>query len=86
MKHYHWVAGGRSGVMAALLAATLLVACASDEEDNVACPPIFRVADASRLVKFDGTGRDLTDVRFEIDLNELTGQMPAISHQVSLQV
>lgn len=73
MKQNQWIECGRSGVVAALLASALLAACASDEEENFACPPIFRVADASHLVKFDGTGRDLTDVLFEIDLEELTG-------------
>ena len=73
MKHCHLIAAGRFGILAVFLASPLVAGCAGDEEENFACPPIFRVADASRLVKFDGTGRDLTDVRFEIDLQELTG-------------
>ena len=73
MIHHHWIAAGRSGILAAVLAASLLAACSSDDEGNFACPQIIRVADASRLVKFDGTGRDLTDVRFEIDLQQPIG-------------
>jgi hypothetical protein len=46
----------------------LLTACSSDDEVVLFCPEAFRVGDASHLVKFVGAGRDLTDVRYEVEL------------------
>jgi hypothetical protein len=48
----------------ALVLPALLAACTSDEAPPP-CPPVLRVPDAARLVRFEGPGRDLTDVRFE---------------------
>jgi len=73
MTRHSWISAGRSAVVAAFLASSLLAACAGDDEALPPCPPLFRVADASRLVKFEGPGRDLTDVRFEIDLQQING-------------
>jgi hypothetical protein len=42
----------------------MLSACASDREPLI-CPPVVTVPEAATLVKFTGTGRDLTDVLFE---------------------
>lgn len=55
---------------AVTLAALLLQACASDEAP-LPCPDVVRIVDASRMVGFEGFGRDLTDVRFEADLEEM---------------
>ncbi len=48
----------------------LLAACAAPDETPPLCPPAIVIKDAERLVKFDGAGRDLTDVLFELDINE----------------
>ena len=48
--------------------ALLLAACASDEGPKFACPPAVVIDDASRLTRFQGTGRDLTDVDFEASI------------------
>ena len=45
----------------------VLSACASDEVPRP-CPDVVLLADASRQVKFNGQGRDLTDVLFEAEL------------------
>ena len=47
-----------------------LAACATDEGPPPACPAVIILKDADRLVKFEGVGRDLTDVRFEVDVDE----------------
>lgn len=52
------------------LAPFLLQACASDEAP-LPCPDAVRIVDASRMVGFEGFGRDLTDVRFEAELEGL---------------
>ncbi len=52
-----------------MVLALLLAACGSDEPPPP-CPEVFLVPDARRLVKFAGTGRDLTDVLFEADLRD----------------
>ncbi|TQV83480.1 hypothetical protein [Denitrobaculum tricleocarpae] len=51
------------------LAPLLLVACASQDEAPPVCPEAIVIKDAERLVKFEGPGRDLTDVRFELDID-----------------
>jgi hypothetical protein len=47
--------------------AFLLAACAG-EEVILPCPELQMLKDADRLVKFVGTGRDLTDVEYEAAL------------------
>lgn len=49
---------------AALLAGLLLAACASDDRPP-RCPDPVVLREAGRLVQFQDTGRDLTDVTFE---------------------
>jgi hypothetical protein len=51
----------------ALAVPVLLAACAGDEAPPP-CPQVLRVPDAAKLVRFQGPGRDLTDVRFEAAL------------------
>jgi hypothetical protein len=48
----------------------LVAACSSDDEVLRACPDVLLIPDAARLVRFAGPGRDLTDVRFEIALQD----------------
>ncbi|MGF1610807.1 MAG: hypothetical protein ACFCUQ_15505 [Kiloniellales bacterium] len=53
--------------------ALLLAACSSGDElgRRVFCPDAVRVQDAASLVRFSGSGRDLTDVLFEARLQEV---------------
>ena len=53
-----------------MLLSLVLAACASDEPPSP-CPQVVAVSDASRLTKFDPGGRDLTDIRFEAELENL---------------
>ncbi len=48
--------------------ASLLAACAQNGAPPPNCPKVVTLQDASRLVKFTGAGRDLTDVIFEAEL------------------
>lgn len=57
-------------VLLAVLASIVLAACSSDKEVFV-CPRAYRVLDAARQVKFEGAGRDLTDVLYEFDLRQV---------------
>lgn len=50
---------------AAILLPLFLWACSGDDEAALPCPRIVVVQDAAKQVKFDGPGRDLTDVIFE---------------------
>jgi len=50
---------------AAILLPLFLWACSGDDEAALPCPRIVVVQDAAKQVKFDGPGRDLTDVVFE---------------------
>jgi hypothetical protein len=64
-------AGRRSRRRAlALILPVLLAACGGDEAPPP-CPQALRVPDAARLVRFEGPGRDLTDVRFEAVLKRV---------------
>ena len=49
-------------------AALLLAACAGDEERPPPCPALVVVNDASNMTRFQGEGRDLTDVLFETEI------------------
>lgn len=62
----------RSGrALPALLLLLVLSACSAFEPDTVACPPLSIVPDAARLVRY-ADGEDLTDVRFEANLDQVT--------------
>lgn len=50
-----------------MISALALSACAGDQAP-LPCPEVVLLADAARQVKFNGQGRDLTDVLFEADL------------------
>jgi len=54
---------------AALGVVILLAACASQQVPQP-CPQLRLLKDTDRLVKFVGTGRDLTDVEYEAALRE----------------
>lgn len=45
-----------------------VAACAGEEEIPPPCPQLQMLKDTDRLVKFVGSGRDLTDVEFEAAL------------------
>ena len=60
----------RSAWIALLGLAFLLAACSSDEDVSFACPPAVLVPNADRMVRFEGPGRDLTDVDFEVELEQ----------------
>lgn len=49
-------------------AALLLAACAGDDERPPPCPALVVVNDASKVTRFQGEGRDLTDVLFETEV------------------
>lgn len=51
----------------------LLAACSGDDaaDSGIFCPDYARVSDASQLIKFDGTGRDISDVIFEARLDDV---------------
>ena len=76
------VAGG-------LALAVILAAC-SEDGPPPPCPAIVPVADASQLVRFNGQGRDLTDVNFEakIENYQLTCEYDdnVIESQMLLQI
>ena len=56
---------GRCLLLAVLAAAGLLAACSSEEAAAPPCPVVVLAKDAGRLTRFEGSGRDLTDVLFE---------------------
>jgi len=51
----------------------LLASCAPSDPEaaGIFCPDFAQVQDAARLVRFDGAGRDLTDVLFEARLQDV---------------
>lgn len=58
----------RTVVSLSCLGAVLLVAACATDETPRACPEVVLLADASKQTKFNGQGRDLTDVLFEAEL------------------
>ncbi len=60
-----WSAG--RALLSTIVAVTvlLLAACSSDDGPPPPCPIVVLVKDADRLTRFEGSGRDLTDVVFE---------------------
>jgi len=61
----------RLGLAGAVVALGVAAGCSSGPDIALSCPQAVAVADAARLVKFKGTGRDLTDVKFEAELENL---------------
>lgn len=62
------------GLAARLAPAALLAVagCASDEQPvRLVCPQAVVPAASSQLVAFDGGGRDLTDVRFDLQVRDV---------------
>ena len=49
-----------------------LGACASDQGPRLPCPQLIMLRDSDRVVKFIGTGRDLTDVEYEAAIRSPT--------------
>ena len=58
----------RRPTLAALLALTGMLSACGTDADPLICPPVVTVPEAATLVKFTGTGRDLTDVLFEAQI------------------
>ncbi len=56
--------------LAAGFAALLLLGACAGDDRQIVCPPVLLVPDADRMVKFNELGTDLTDVRFEVELQE----------------
>lgn len=52
----------------ALLALLVLAACAGESEMPLPCPLAVAPEDSGKLVRFDGQGRDLTDIEFEAEI------------------
>lgn len=67
----------RAAGRAALLAAALLLpgACSLFGEDAPPppCPPLVSPAEVDHLTRFDGAGRDLTDVVFQARIRDVAG-------------
>jgi len=61
-----------SRLLIGLFGALFLASCAAEPEDRP-CPQAVVLTDAGRQVKFDGQGRDLTDVLFEATIE--TGRL-----------
>jgi hypothetical protein len=65
----------RAGVAPAAAGLAFLIAlagCASDEQPaRLACPPAVMPPESAQLVAFAGGGRDLTDVRFDLQLTDV---------------
>jgi hypothetical protein len=61
--------GRRVAALAGL--ALVLAGCAVDEGPPPPCPTVSAVPDARHLVRFEGAGRDLTDVRFEARIDDV---------------
>jgi len=55
----------------ALLAVAALGGCQIFQKDPIVCPPITIIPDAAQLVRY-GAGRDLTDVLFEANLEQIS--------------
>jgi len=58
-------------VAGSFILAVLLAACSKDGPP-LPCPAVVPVADAAQLVRFNGQGRDLTDVLFEARIETYT--------------
>lgn len=63
----------RRAVLSAVLAATTvaLTACSGDDSRPPPCPVVVLARDADRLTRFEGSGRDLTDVVFETTIRNI---------------
>lgn len=66
--------GRKVGAALALGLGLFAAACSTDEGPRFACPQAVLVGDAAQLTRFQGSGRDLTDVDFEAAI-----QPPAIA-------
>lgn len=69
-------------------AALLLAACAGDEDRPPSCPALVVVNDASKVTRFQGEGRDLTDVLYETEVQNasITCEYDGNSVEAALRV
>ncbi len=63
--------GPFGGLLPAVFALPIVLAACSGDQVAVACPQAAQIKDASRLTRFSGAGRDLTDVLFEAEIKQL---------------
>ena len=68
--------------------AIALAGCSSDEDRQIACPRPISVIDASKLTRFAGSGRDLTDVLFEARIlsAEIICELDELTVDATMQV
>ncbi len=59
---------GASALILLVLFLGVLTACSGDDEPRLFCPLGVPVRDASYVVRYDGQGRDLTNVLFEAEV------------------
>ncbi len=50
------------------------------------CPQVAQVEDASRLTRFSGAGRDLTDVAFEAELGGMAGSCAYDGNEIDVEL
>ncbi len=61
----------RTHLLAVLAFAVALAACSSDEEIALPCPAIAPLPDTTEMTRFNGAGRDLTDVDFSAQISNV---------------
>ena len=61
----------RTHLLAALALAVALTACSSDDEIVLPCPAIAPLPDTANMTRFNGDGRDLTDVDFSAKISNV---------------
>ncbi|MBK1667464.1 hypothetical protein CKO28_05395 [Rhodovibrio sodomensis] len=63
---------GAAPALAGLAALLALAGCASDDQPaRLVCPPAVIPQESSQLIAFQGGGRDLTDVRFDLQVSDV---------------
>lgn len=63
---------GRSAVLAAALLLPGACSLFGEDEPPLPCPGVVRPSDTDHLTRFDGAGRDLTDVVFQARIRDVT--------------
>ena len=61
----------RTHLLAVLALAVALAACSADEEIALPCPAIAPLPDTTEMTRFNGAGRDLTDVDFSAEISNV---------------
>src|SRR5256885_490934 len=58
----------------------------SSSADNLSCPTVTRIGDATRLTRFVPGGRDLTDVAFEAKIGGISGNCSGNEKRIQVQM